>query len=200
MLLAGGTSCPRLLRTQQRSTLHVHCTGVGFPEQHATGCASCGRGSQSQQATAVASNRTGLMCCFPALCPRTLPCASLVLCCVAVQADVGTAGAGGGRAIELPQAACLNPLQYIQGLAKAITGGWLDWLWVAAWFDGLRWVVAGLPTIAGTGALGYCPHTEAGSRADGHKHLGNIGAASHQAGLGRCSHHSNRHDAFLVCR
>lgn len=42
-----------------------------------------------------------------------------ILC---LQADVGTAGAGGGRAIELPQAASLNPLQYIQGLAKAITG------------------------------------------------------------------------------
>lgn len=39
-----------------------------------------------------------------------------------MQADVGTAGAGGGRAIELPQAASLNPLQYIQGLAQAITG------------------------------------------------------------------------------
>jgi hypothetical protein len=39
-----------------------------------------------------------------------------------VQADVGTAGAGGGRAIELPQAATLHPLQYIKGMAKAITG------------------------------------------------------------------------------
>lgn len=44
-----------------------------------------------------------------------------------VQADVGTAGAGGGRAIELVQAATLNPLQYIQGLAKAITGTEQPW-------------------------------------------------------------------------
>ena len=58
--------------------------------------------------------------------PHPLPhpvLARLHVVLAAVQADVGTAGAGAGRAIQLPQAASLNPLQYIQGLARVITGG-----------------------------------------------------------------------------
>lgn len=49
-------------------------------------------------------------------------CAVVCVACMLAQVDLDVKSAGGGKAVALPEGACLNPLQYIQGLAAAITG------------------------------------------------------------------------------